>query len=346
MNVLVFQVLAVLVAAGGPVVPENVLLNELVEKGVKMPDGQVVCLPAPTMAEGLNEKQQAAVLAAIAPRGKVQEFLDKGSSAPVSLKLGKIASRGKAGDVIRIANVCFIVYGDWGVLTSDEFSKGILKVGKPGSEKKEGMVSRAGYLKTTDLMVRGLPTLTKPGAKEYFLYTTFRLFERVELSTTRFGVATKTPTGVIVAAKVDPRFAKDKQYPNQWREIVKDAQGEAQLGPSQPYSGAAFYAKVTRLIKPENAIFVEFHHVFYEPRIWFGEDENLMPTQLRRIIPFKVKEFRIKLARATEEEAEKKLQAEKKPSEEKPSEEKPSEEKPSEEKPSEEKPSEEKPAEK
>ena len=313
MNVLFYQVLAVLVAAGGPVVPENVLLNELVEKGVKMPDGQVVCLPAPTMAEGLNEKQQAAVLAAIAPRGKVQEFLDKSSSAPVSLKLGKIASTGNAGDVIRTANVSFIVYGDWGMLTSDQFSRGILKEGKPNSEKKEGMVSRAGYLKTTDLVVRGLPTRAKPNVKEYFLYTTFKLFDRVELSTTRFGAATKTPTGVIVAAKVDPRFAKDKQYPNLWSEIIKDAHGEAQLGPSQPYSGAAFYAKVTRLIKPENAIFVEFHQVFYEPRVWFGEDENLMPSELKKIIPFKVKEFRIKLARATLEEAEKKRQAEKKP---------------------------------
>ena len=68
------------------------------------------------------------------------------------------------------------------------------------------------------------------------------------------------------------------------------------LGPPQPYSGAAFYAKVTRLIKPENAIFVEFHQVFYEPRAWFGEDDNLMPSELRKIIPFEVKQFRSKLA--------------------------------------------------
>ena len=46
------------------------------------------------------------------------------------------------------------------------------------------------------------------------------------------------------------------------------------MGKPEPYSGgAAFYAKVTRLIKPENAIFVEFHQVFYEPRAWFGKDD-------------------------------------------------------------------------
>ncbi len=54
MNVLVFQVLTVLVAAGGPAVPGNALVKELVEKGVEMPDGQVVRLPAPMMAEGLS----------------------------------------------------------------------------------------------------------------------------------------------------------------------------------------------------------------------------------------------------------------------------------------------------
>ena len=54
---------------------------------------------------------------------------------------------------------------------------------------------------------------------------------------------------------------------------------------------------MTRLIKPENAIFVEFHQVFYEPQAWFGEDVNLMPSELRKIIPFEVKEFRSKLAR-------------------------------------------------
>jgi hypothetical protein len=305
MIALVFQVLTVLVAAGTPALPENALLKELVEKGVKMPDGQVVRLPVPTMAEGLDAEQQAAVLAAIAPRGKVEEFLDKGSAAPVSLKVGKIPSK-MGDDVVRTVNLNFVVYGDWGVLTSDEFSKGILKEGKAKNGKNDGMVSKAGYLKAPDLAIRGLTTRSTPNLKEYYLYTTFKLFDRVELSVTRFGVATKTPAGVIVAAKVDPRLAKDKEYPNQSRDIAKNALGNPVLGKPQPYSGAGFYAKVTRLIKPKDAIFVEFHEVFYEPRAWFGEDDNLMPSELRKIIPFEVKQFRIKLLLATKEQAEKK----------------------------------------
>ena len=91
MNALVFQVLTVLVAAGSPAAPENTLLKELVEKGVEMPDGQVVRLPAPTMAEGLNAEQQAAVLAKTAALGKttLEKFLDKTSNRTRHLKAGK-----------------------------------------------------------------------------------------------------------------------------------------------------------------------------------------------------------------------------------------------------------------
>ena len=307
MNALVFQILTVLVAAGGPTAPENTLMKVLIEKGVMMPDGQVVPLPAPTMAEGLDADQQAAVLTKVATLGKktLEQFLDEHSNAPVTLKLGKIPSK-IGDDVIRTVNASFVVYGDWNVLTSDSFSKTILKEGKAKNQKTAGMVSHAVFLKPAELAVRGIATHSTADVKEYVLFTTLKLFDRVEVSSTRFGVATKTPTGVIVAAKVDRRFAKDKEYPNQWREIAKDALGNPVLGPLQPYSGGGFYAKVTRLIKPANAIFVEFHHVFYEPRGWFGEDDNLMRSKLGNIIPFMVKDFRGKLALATEKQADEK----------------------------------------
>ena len=86
-----------------------------------------------------------------------------------------------------------------------------MKAGQANNQKNGGMVSKAGYLKAQELLFRELTTRSTPNLKEYFLYTTFNLFEQVELSATRFCVATKTPAGVIVAAKVDPRFAKDKE---------------------------------------------------------------------------------------------------------------------------------------
>jgi hypothetical protein len=141
------------------------------------------------------------------------------------------------------------------------------------------------------------------------------------VSATRISAATKTPTGVVVAALADPRFAKDKQFPNQWCPIVRGAGGDPVVGDPQAYpradaqdrSGAGFYAKVTRLSSPVDAIFVEYHAAFYEPDGWFGAgNDNLMPNELRKMIPFKVKDFRIQLTTATDNAAKETAPAEKK----------------------------------
>ncbi len=306
MNAIAFQILTVLVAAGGPAVPQNALLNDLVNKGVTMPDGQIVQLPPPLMPEGMTAAEQAAVLKEVAAkdralRGDVKQLLSNSSAAPVSLTLGKSASQ-QGNDLIRKVNVCFIVYGDWNVLVGKNFANNILKKGNAKAQAQAGgtTVSEAGNLNPAELAVRRLSDRSTPELKEYFLYTTFKLFGQVEVSATRFSVATKTPTGVVVAASVDPRFAKDKQYPNQWKPIVRNAAGNPVIGDAQPYSGAAFYAKVTRLSEPANAIFVEYHSAFYEPQDWFGQgNDNLLPAELRKIIPYQVKQFRIKLATAT-----------------------------------------------
>ncbi len=316
MNAIAFQILMVAVSAGGPAATENTLLTELVTKGVTMPDKLVVTLPAPLMAEGLTAAQQAEVLKQVAKDkalgGNVNLLLDKSSAAPISLKLGKMPSR-QGNDLIRKVNVCFIVYGDWDVLVGKPFAKGILKQNQPNNNAAGTAVTKAGYLTATEMAVRRLSARSIPDLKEYYLYTTFKLFDQVEVSATRFGMATKTPTGVIVAAKVDPRFADDKEYPNRWRPIIRNAAGNPILGRPQPYpranaknvSGAGFYAKVTRLVAPADAIFVEYHSAFYEPVDWFGADNvNLLPAELRKIVPYQVKQFRIKLAAETQKAAE------------------------------------------
>jgi hypothetical protein len=311
MNTIAIQFLAALISAG-PAVPDNPLLTELVTQGVTMPDGNIVKLPPPLMAEGLTPAQQADVLKQAAPLGNVPGFTSTRSNAPVSVRLGKLPAK-QGSDLLRTVNVCFIVYGDWNVLTGDEFSKSILKK-EPAKGRDDGgtSVSKAGYLKAAELVVppRRLTARSTPNLKEYYLYTTFKLFDQVEISATRFGVATKTPTGVVVAAKVDPRFAKDKEFPNQWRPIVRNAAGNPEFGAAQLYFGAGFYAKVTRLAAPSRAIFVEYHSAFYEPEQWFGAgNAGLLPSELKKIIPYQVEQFRRKLRKASEDAA--KAQAQK-----------------------------------
>jgi hypothetical protein len=311
MNAIAFQIVAALISSG-PAVPENPLLNDLVTKGVTMPDGHIVQLPPPFMTEGMTAAEQREVIKDVvkkdrALKGDVKPFLEKNSGAPISLRLVRIQSDPNTTggtDSIRKIDICFVVYGDWDVLTGKGFSDSILKPAKAKTKGGGTDVLKSGYLNVGELAARHLTTRSTPDLKEYFLYTTFKLFDEVQIDATRFGVATKTPTGVVVAAAVDPRFAKDKQFPILWRPIERDAGGNPVLGPPQPYSGAGFYAKVTRLVEPTNAIFVEYHSAFYEPGDWFGAaNVNKLPSELKKIIPYQVTQFRKKLAAATEEAA-------------------------------------------
>jgi hypothetical protein len=313
MNLIAFHILTVLASAGGAAAPENELQTELITKGVTMPDGRPVNLLAPLMPDGMTPAQQAEVLKQEAPLHDVPAFTSTRSNAPVSIKLGRRAS-GAGNDLIRTINVSFIVYGDWDVLTGKSFSESILKEDKAKNNQQQGgtAVLKAGYLKAPEMAVRGISARSTANLKEYYLYTTIKLFDEVEVSVTRFGAATKTPTGVVVAAKVDTRFANDKQFPNEWRPITRNAAGNPVIGAPQPYplagakdcSGAGFYAKVTRLAKPDNAIFIEFHSTLYEPEGWFGSgNAGRLPTQLKTVIPFEVEQFRKRLRKATDDAA-------------------------------------------
>ena len=162
----------------------------------------------------------------------------------------------------------------------------------------------AGFLTDKEMANRKLKSVTEKHWGDRYFYSTFSLFDMVEVRATRYAVLSETPDGVVVAGRIDPRFAKDPKYPNQWRAIDKDALGNPVLGPKQPYSGTGFYVKVTRLKSPKDAIFFEFHSAYNEPYGWFNGAPTLS-SKVGTITRFKVKDFRIKLARASQEAEEK-----------------------------------------
>ena len=176
MNAIAFQILTIFIAANGSRCRKTRLLNDLVTKGVTMPDAVVVKLPAPLMSEGLTAAQQAEVLKQIATddrtfRGNVERFIDRHNTAtgcPVSLKLGRIPSN-QGNDLIRTINVYFVVYGNWDVLTSKEFSDRILK---PKKAKKGGgggtEVEKAGNLNMPEMAARGSRRARRPNLKSPF----------------------------------------------------------------------------------------------------------------------------------------------------------------------------------
>ena len=133
MYAMIFQVLTVL-AGGRPGrrAGEHNFSRNSSNKAWRCPTGRSSPCPLRLMAEGLTAAQQI--------RGVDQDRRPeqdppaavsriKNAAAPVSLKLKKLPAK-IGGDVIRVVNLHFVVYGDWDVLTGEKFSKTILKAGK------------------------------------------------------------------------------------------------------------------------------------------------------------------------------------------------------------------------
>ena len=294
---------------------ENPVLIELVEKGIQMPDGTVIKLPAPTLGNGMDATAQKAAIKKIMPKNcTYEDFTDSSTQAPFGLK--KRTPKGKAAKdkqeyTFRTVDLGFVAHGRWDVLNSDKFADGFTKPSTKANTKNQGgALKKSGFLSKEEMAKRSLQSLTKKGQEDRYFFSTFSLFDMVEVSATRYAVLSKTPSTITLAARLDPRFVDDAEYPNQWQPIDKDALGNPVLGKKQPYSGAGFYLKITRLSEPADAIFIEFHSAFNEPQGWF-DGQPMLFQKLGTIAKFQVEQFRGKLARASvkkEEEGEKKAE--------------------------------------
>jgi hypothetical protein len=302
MNILAAVVL--LTAAGATGFRDNPVLTELTTKGITMPEGTVVKLPRPLLGKEMDAAAQRATIEKILrfAHCDFDTFTARNSQAPVALDKGKAIVN--KGYTLRTIHVYFVARGSWRVLSSKDFGDTILKKRKEEAKKEGGSSVTGGFLTDKELAKRKLKSVTEKHWGDRYFYSTFWLFDMAEVSVTRYVFLSETPDGVVLAGRVDPRFANDKEYPNQWRRIDKDALGHPVLGPKHTYSGAGFYLKATRLKSPRDAIFFEIHSAFNEPDGWFDGGPALI-SHLKTITEHVAMDFRIKLAHATEDAEEK-----------------------------------------
>jgi hypothetical protein len=106
----------------------------------------------------------------------------------------------------------------------------------------------------------------------------------------------QTADAMTFASRLDGRFQDDAKFANRWRSLNIDDAGQRHLGPPQPYEGNAVYVRLTRLKEPAGAIFVEYHHVFLEPKQWFQGNSPLR-SKLPLLLQTEVRAFRRALAK-------------------------------------------------
>jgi len=276
---------------------ENPIYQELLDRGIEMTDGATCKLPPPILADGLDAAgQRAAIDKLAAPRASFDELVKKTYYAPVVVRVRTLKPSVDEGPAIRAVDLWFVVHGDWDTLCSKEFAESF-------AAKDEGqsrVVTQAGVLSDQEMAARGLSIATRKGYEERFVYTTFSLFERVELSATRRAAVCRGADSILAAGRVDPRFNRDADYPNQWRPLLRDAAANIRPGPPRPLPPAGGYAKITRLVEPADAALVECHLVFEEPFGWF-DGVNLVKQKVPAMVQEKARTLRRKLAQAGKE---------------------------------------------
>lgn len=258
---------------------KNSLFKELLDKGVAVTDKQSLKLPAPSMADGLDKAGQMQVIKKLAGEDyPLEELLRNSIVAPHIYRFRDFDA--EAADARgRGVDLWFVAFGNLELLQSDKL------------QQFGGASSKITQLKEADLAKRGIKVKTEPGLEETYAYLVGSLLDRVQISSMNHAVISRTKNSVVLAGRLDPRFAKDAEFPNQWRSIPPKDDDKGVLGPPQPYDGAAMYIKLTRLHEPEGAVFVEFHQVFVEPKKWF-DAPTMLKSKLPLVIQAEARSFR------------------------------------------------------
>jgi hypothetical protein len=282
--------LTLAVAAGPGHEQANPLYRELREAGVPVPGVPRSPLPPPTMPDGLNDEGQQGVLKKLAGEDfSLEELTRESVVAPHILRIS-ITYPLKPQCEARSVDVWFIAHGDLDKLAGRKFLERVMN-----SNQKEG---RGRDLSPEELARHGVAI--KPADEKYegYGHVVFSFLDRVEITATARSYWTRTADSLLIASKLDPRFATDAKLSNRWRSQRKNDEGRLELGPAHAYDGAGYYVKITRLARPKGALFVEGHLIFLEPRGWF-EGRNLLRSKLPPVVQDRVRTTRREILRAS-----------------------------------------------
>jgi hypothetical protein len=267
---------------------ENPLYEELVTKGIALPEGATVKLPAPLIKPGSSPKETADLLEKAAGRRPVELFVRRTTEAPMSLEISSVEND-KGERCGQLIDLKFMAYGKLDAVLDTDFMTDLLA----GKKKKDADTSTV--LTPAELKKLGIRLLDKPNVKEQFATMSMRLLDKVQVEGVMRSVRTKMSAAVLSATRMDDRFRKDKDHPNTWRHIMPQADDE-KLGPPHPYTGMGGYVLITQLTEPKGALLVEMHFLLHEPPEWFGS-YNLLRSKLPTVIQDNVRSFRRKVAK-------------------------------------------------
>ncbi|HEY3790056.1 MAG TPA: hypothetical protein VGL71_14445, partial [Urbifossiella sp.] len=285
---IVMYSLLIFLAAIAPAQPtshedENPLFKSLLDPGLVVGPDLRVKFPEPMMPDGLTADQQKAIINKLIDSDYTFEgFTRKSQVAPNILRI-RDAQPSDPKSPSRGLDTYFVAYVDLKSFDDERFLERSLNIGK-GEGGKGKAITR------DDLIKRGIDPKKLDMKKEGYAHIEFDFLDKVRLRVTGRGMASKTADSIVAAAEVDSRFRGDKEFPNEWQSLSK-ASGKLEVGPNTPYGGSGMYVKITKLIEPAGAVFVEQHIIFAEPTGWFG-GANLLRSKLPPVVTVSVRRMR------------------------------------------------------
>ncbi len=263
----------------------NPLYEVLQKEGLTLVGGKKVPLSPPFMADGLDAAKQREILETlVSKRFPVEEFTAKLGTAPHFHRIRKIAAEGPS-PLALVVDIAFVAHGSLDAVADRDFLEKLHKKSKD---------RRIHLLTAKELEKRKLKVESNRRCEERYSHGTFTILDRVELRAALHTAVARHSDSLLAATLVDSSFADDADFPNRWRKISFDDEGQRRFGPAHPYSGAGGYLKVTRLHEPAGALFLEYHLVYSEPKSWFNDADPLTP-KLPAIIQSEVRSFRREL---------------------------------------------------
>lgn len=266
----------------------NPLLTELLEKGVPIAEGVTVKLPPPLLQGEPDAKATRAALEKAADRLPFELFIRKSEAAPFTLKINSVTDK-KEQRLAQTVDLWFIAFGKLESAGKRDILNQIL-AGERGPDKG------VEFLTAEQLRQRGIKPLNEPGLEERFATLDIAFLDKVRVTGITRNLKSGGSRALVLAMKLDERFANDKEHSNRWRSVNKVGDKGEELGPPQPYHGLAGYVCLTELSEPAGALLVELHFAFQEPPAWFG-GPNLLRSKLPIVVQENVRTFRRKLSR-------------------------------------------------
>jgi hypothetical protein len=235
----------------------NPVFASIVRDGFEL-GGINVRLPAPLLKDGQEaEVQHTALLQVAGSEQALADLLRDSVTAPFILKVHDE----KADDgTVRLVDLWFVVRGDLDRLDAIEIAKQASGRGTSAGN----MEFKNRLLTSEELATRGKSTLTGRELSRWFMHVDGRLLDRIEVAATAEVVASRTAESLVIASRTDRAFDAPGALANRYREA---SQGGAESDPV--YRGGVSYARIGRLRRPEDALIVEVHAAFSEPRAWF-----------------------------------------------------------------------------